>query len=571
MRSGYRVPRDESSAARCCTTATRTRRRAGEAPMSLAIREALLAFRRAPAAERRSSVTHDRLLALRLRALRARGAQHPRRAARGGGARGDPRVHRRRHRAEATIDAAIGDIGAFPEVGERRLREPRRRRSRARARELARVQRRLRGRRSSRPRSRSGCARASAIPVTVQALADRIRGVRLHRRRALRRGVGGRSCTACARSPDRRRRRRSAWSSPLVAVIIIGSTIRMAVLARAARSRSCDSWAPRTASCALPVPDRRHSSRGCWAACSRVLLTWVTHVADLALRSSRRRSSTPAQLLLGVLAGALIGLLGQRALGRAAPARGVAGRLTGRRGPRADALLCARRASLRSAPAHAARRPPSARLRQQQAGAARSCGRSASELREAHGRPAAQRAHARRRGRQNLDRQADATSRLVRSSRSSWRRSPSKWTRPPVAWCARRTSCSASAPCSSGACVDIYKRGPLYSAEAMLSARIVRGARGALQVPVRGGARDRALVVARGAAARPDRGAARRCSCGCRTGSRATGRRRPQEEQRLRVARAAAAAPPHHRAARRHADAAAPHAAGPRRGAARPT
>ena len=57
---------------------------------------AFTAFRRAPLL---SALEHhdDRLLAVRVRPVRARGAEHPQRAAADRGARGDPRVHRRQH------------------------------------------------------------------------------------------------------------------------------------------------------------------------------------------------------------------------------------------------------------------------------------------------------------------------------------------------------------------------------------------------------------------------------------------------------------------------------------------
>ena len=178
--------------------------------MRLALREALLGLP-ARAAAQRAEHHDDRVLAVRVRAVRARRAQHPRGAGTGRGARGDPRLHRRGHARRGTGRRAMGDIGAFPEVARADVRHAGAGAG-ARARGAGRVRRRVRGGVPAGVDRRAAQARAPAIPTTVSAVAARIRTLPVRRRRALRRGVG-REALPPAQHRDGRRARRSGSRS----------------------------------------------------------------------------------------------------------------------------------------------------------------------------------------------------------------------------------------------------------------------------------------------------------------------------------------------------------------------
>ncbi len=100
------------------------------------------------AAAQRAEHHDDRVFALRVRTVRARGAEHPRRAPADRGARGDPRVHRRRHVRQGDRRRRRPDR-EVPRSAQGRRRHAERG-ARARAEGARRVQGRVRGRRPAR-------------------------------------------------------------------------------------------------------------------------------------------------------------------------------------------------------------------------------------------------------------------------------------------------------------------------------------------------------------------------------------------------------------------------------------
>jgi cell division transport system permease protein len=270
--------------------------------VKLALREALLAFRRAPLL----SVLGITTIAFSLFAFGLFGliALNIREALRTVEDRVEVRAFLVDGTTEAAIAAALGDIGAFPEVREVGYVSPDSALARSRE-ELAEfrdvfdasvlpgsLEIRLRG--------------GFRDPVTVQALADRIATypfvedvrfgqewvAKLYRVRTLSVLAGTGLGIVFA----------------LVAVLIIGSTIRMAVLARAREIEIMRLVGATNGFVRLPFLIEG-LLKGALGGALAVLLTWITHTV-ISRSLFETVFFTPAQVLLGVLAGAALGFLG---------------------------------------------------------------------------------------------------------------------------------------------------------------------------------------------------------------------------------------------------------------------
>ena len=93
------------------------------------------------------------------------------------------------------------------------------------------------------------------------------------------------------------------------AIIIVGATIRMAVLARAREIQIMRLVGATDGFVRLPFL-LDGAAEGCSAGCSPLALTWAARTARQPLRRRDRRSCLPGVAALGVLAGALLGFFG---------------------------------------------------------------------------------------------------------------------------------------------------------------------------------------------------------------------------------------------------------------------
>jgi cell division transport system permease protein len=268
----------------------------------LAIREALLAFRRAPLL----SVLGVTTIAFSLFAFGLFGlvAINIREALRAVEDRVEIRAFLVDGTSEDAINTAIGDIGAFPEVREVGYVSPDSALSRSRA-ELAEFSdvfdaSVLPG--SLEIRLREGFR----DPVAVQALADRVATYRfiddvrfgqewvekLYRVRTVSVFAGTGLGIVFA----------------LVAVMIIGSTIRIAVLARAREIAIMRLVGATNGFVRLPFLIEG-LLKGAMGGLLAVAMTWIAHLV-VSRSLFETAFFTPSQLALGVLAGALLGFLG---------------------------------------------------------------------------------------------------------------------------------------------------------------------------------------------------------------------------------------------------------------------
>ena len=244
------------------------------------------------------------------------------------------------------------------------------------------------------------------------------------------------------------------------------------------------------------VPHRGIRQGRRWAGCSRCCSRGSRACSSTAT-SSRRSSSTRAPRALGLLFGALIGLSAAPS-----PSGGTCGAYEPSRGPaaaRAGLALPARGVHAQSADARIrAQREELDRIRRERAALEERMANlqgNVHDLREEIDNLDRQRA-ATERVLQTLDRQLAAISdRRRRDDASAWRR--------------RRPSSLVRRATLQRRLVDIYKRGPLYTAEALLTARsfgeLIARYKYLHEIAVH----DRALVRARGEAARRHRPTAR--------------------------------------------------------------
>ena len=300
MRSGHRYL--ELDARHVAVDARSRRPHAVEAPMRLAFREALLAFKRAPLL----SVLGITTIAFSLFAFGLFGlvALNIREALRVVEDRVELRAFLVDGTSENALAAALGDISAFPEVREVGYVSPDSALARSRE-ELAEF---------------SDVFDASVLPgsleirlnegfrdpVTVQALADRIATypfiddvrfgqewvAKLYRVRTLSVMAGAGLGAVFA----------------LVAVLIIGSTIRMAVLARAREIEIMRLVGATNGFVRMPFLIEG-LLKGALGGALAVALTWLTHTV-VSQSLFETTFFTPAQAALGVLAGAALGFLG---------------------------------------------------------------------------------------------------------------------------------------------------------------------------------------------------------------------------------------------------------------------
>ena len=221
----------------------------------------------ARAASQRAERHDDRLLAVRVRAVRARRAEHPQRAA--AKSKSASRSARSSPTGTSLEDITHGG-GRDREVSRSASASTSSRRSRrssAREDGARRVQGRVRVGSSCRRRSTCKLKPGFRDPATVQKVADQLQRARLRRRHSLRRGVDH-----AALSPAQHRRRRRRGARPRVRGgrrdhhrrddSHGGARAQPRDLDHAARRRDGRIHPP-------AVPDRRARSRACSAACSR--------------------------------------------------------------------------------------------------------------------------------------------------------------------------------------------------------------------------------------------------------------------------------------------------------------